>query len=139
MTGTLHQLDRLAKFVKKSQPSQTLLVAPEVKNMSNNLVTIPSSVLGKIEPFYLSLLINSFKLSNCVVDSGASDNVMQSKVVDALGLTLTNSFGSCYSMENKQVHLKGQIKDAQFAFVSFLNKKIKMIVLVTNVPSSCGI
>lgn len=46
-----NQLDRLAKFVKESQLTQTHLVNPKVKNVPSNLVTIPSSVPGKIEPF----------------------------------------------------------------------------------------
>ena len=61
---------------------------------------------------------------------------MSAKVADALVLTLTKSFGNCYSMENKQVPLKGPIKDAQFAFASFPNKKIKMTILVADVPAS---
>ena len=51
--GYPDQLDRLAKFVKESQPTQTHMVAPEVKNMPNNLVTIPSSIPTKIERFFL--------------------------------------------------------------------------------------
>lgn len=132
------QLDRLTKFVKESQPTQPHLALPESKGMPNNLVTIPSSVLGKVEPFYLSLVINGFKLSNCIIDFGASDNVMPAKVADAFGLTLTKSFGNCYSMENKQVPLKGQIKDAQFSSTSFPDKKIKMTVLVADVCASYG-
>ena len=34
--------------------------------------------------------------------------------------------------------LKGQIKDAQFVFVSFLDKKIKVTILVDDVPASYG-
>lgn len=63
---------------------------------------------------------------------------MPLKVANALGLTLTKTFGHYYSMENKQVPLVGKIKDVQFAFTSFLEKKIKIIVLVADVPASYG-
>ena len=126
------------KFIKESQPSQPHFIALESKNMLNNLVNIPYSVPRKIEPLYLSLLINAFKLGNCIIYFGASDNVTPTKVIIALGLTFTKSFDNCYSLENKQVPPKGQIQDAQFAFVSFPNKKSKMTILVANVPISYG-
>lgn len=119
-----NQLDRVTKFVKESHLTQPHLISPESKNMPSNLVTIPSLVPRNIEPLYLSLLINGFKLSNCVIDLGASNNVMPAKVANSLGLTLKKSFG--------------KIKDAQFSFVSFLEKNIKMIFLVVDVPSSYG-
>lgn len=42
-------------------------------------------------------------------------------------------------MENRQVPLIGQIKDAQFAFFAFPNNKIKMYVLVVDILASYGI
>lgn len=101
------QFDRLVKFVKNkdthpiSSSTKNTLAIQEAKNLPNNLITIPSSVSRKIESFYISLLINGFKLSNCVIDSSASENVMPIKVANCLGLTLTKTFGSCYSMDNK--------------------------------------
>ena len=38
------------------------------------------------EPFYISLYINGCKLSNCIIDSGASYNVMPYSIAKALGL-----------------------------------------------------
>ena len=38
---------------------------------------------------------------------------MLAAVAKALDLPLTKIFGKCYSMDSKQVPLKGQIKDAQ--------------------------
>lgn len=145
LQSKLGQFDRLVKFVKDKYLSSTInssqgnLVSFEPRNLPNNLVTIPSYVPRKIDPFYISLLINGFKLSNYVIDSKAPDNVMPLKVANALDLTLTKTFGHCYSMENKQVPLIGQIKDAQFSFASFHNKKIKMTILVADVPASYGI
>lgn len=59
-------------------------------------------------------------------------------MANALGLTLTKTIGDHYSLENKQVPLVGKIKDAKFAFASFPDKKIKMKVLVVDVPTSYG-
>lgn len=116
LRSNLGQFDHLVKFVKEKNTTPSNL--PKSNLLQNNLVASPSRV-EKIEPFYISLLINGYKLSNYVIDSGASNNVMPSKVANSLGLTLTKTFGRCFSMDNKQVPLIGQIKDAQFAFASF--------------------
>ncbi|KAH9328552.1 hypothetical protein KI387_000660 [Taxus chinensis] len=42
-------------------------------------------------------------------------------------------------METKQVPLIGQIKDAQFAFVAFPEKRVKMTILVADIPAAYGI
>ena len=139
------QFDRLVKFVndKKISPSRDtppdISVTPKPKVSQSNLVSNPPTASGRIDPFFISLLVNGFKLSNCVIDSGASDNVMPAKVATALGLEMTKTFSRCFSMENKQVPLIGQIKDAQYAFAVYPEKKIKMTVLVADVPASYGI
>ncbi|KAH9287597.1 hypothetical protein KI387_031714, partial [Taxus chinensis] len=111
-------------FPTPSSSPQSILVAA---------VTSPNET---IEPFYLTLPIASHKLSNCVIDSGGSDNVMPVKVAHALGLTLTCAFGSCYSMESTKVPLVGRIKDAQVAFATFLEKRVLATILVSNIPPS---
>lgn len=60
---------------------------------------------------------------------------MPPKVENALGLTYTKTFGNCFSVKNKQVPFIGHIKDVQFAFAFFLDKKIKMPVLAVDVPA----
>lgn len=93
---------------------------------------------NKPEPFHVSLYINGHKLSNCIIDSGASNNVMPSVVAKFLGLTLTKTFGKCYSMDSKQVPLLGQIKDAQVALVTHPTKRIRLTILVADIPASYG-
>lgn len=104
------QYDHLIKFIKEKDTTPNNL--PNSNLLKNNLVNSPSPI-EKMEPFYISLLINGYKLSNYVIDFGASDNVMPSKVANAFGLTLTKIFGRCFSMDNKQVPLIGQIKNNQ--------------------------
>lgn len=136
------QFDWLVKFVKDkdthptSSSSQSIPCYYEPKNLPNNLITIPSSIPRKVEPFYISLVMNGFKLSNRVIDSGALDNVIPSKVGQCLRIKFNQIFGNCYSMENKQVPLVGKVKDAQFAFVYFPKKWIKMTILVSDVLAS---
>lgn len=64
---------------------------------------------------------------------------MPKKLAHALGFTLTKSYGQRYSMETKKVPLTGKIEDAQFAFVSFPKKRVKMTILVVDILTTYGI
>ncbi|KAH9299427.1 hypothetical protein KI387_031109, partial [Taxus chinensis] len=63
-------------------------------------------------------------------------NVMPFKVAHALGLTLTHAFGSCYSMESREVPLVGRIKDAQVTFTALPEKIFLATILVVDIPPS---
>ena len=76
------------------------------------------------------------KLSNCITDLGASDNVMSSIVACALGLSLTETFGCCYSMDVKNFLEKGQGKDAQVSLASHPTKRLKLPIFVVIIPTS---
>ena len=97
------------------------------------LATCPNK---KPDPFYISMFINGNRLSNCIIDSGVSDNVMCASVEKALGLPLTKTFGRCYSMDAKQVPLLGQIKDAQVSLVAYPSKRFKLTILVVDIQES---
>ena len=103
---------------------------------SSMLATSPGQ---KPDPFYISLYINGCKLSNCIIDSGASDNVMPYSIAKALGLNLTKMHGRCYSMDAKQFPLLGQIKDAQVTLASHPEKKLLLTILVANILASYGL
>ncbi|KAH9319022.1 hypothetical protein KI387_020791, partial [Taxus chinensis] len=103
-----------------------------------SFVAVVTSPNEKIKPFYVTLLIAGHKLRNCVIDSGASKNVIAAKVAHDLGLTITHTFGSYYSMDNREVPLVGRIKYAQVAFVSFLEKRFIATILVVDIPPSYG-
>lgn len=77
-------------------------------------------------------------MNNCIIDSGASDNIMPSIVAKALGLSLTKTFGKYYSMDSKQIPLLGQIKDAQVVLASHPDKRIKLTILIVDIPASYG-
>ena len=56
----------------------------------------------------------------------------------ALDLPLIKTFGKCYLMDSKQVPLVGQIKDAQVYLPTFPKKRIKLTILVADIPTSYG-
>ena len=99
---------------------------------------VVASLSDKPDPFYVSLYIAGCKLSNCIIDSGASDNVMPSKVANALGVSLNKPSRKLYSTEVKQVPLVSQLKDAQVALAAHPEKNLKLNILVADIPTSYG-
>lgn len=74
------------------------LVLPFLFQEEDSLV-LATSPGQKPGSFYVSLFLNGHKLSNYIIDSGASNNVMPSSVGCTLKLTLTKKFIYCYSMD----------------------------------------
>lgn len=106
------------KDIKSTELSSIFL-----NTLANEPIESPLVPDQRPEPFYVSLFINGYKLNNCIINSEASDNIMPFTVAKALGLSLTKTLGKCYSMDSKQIHLLGQIKDAQVALVDILTKE----------------
>jgi hypothetical protein len=50
-----------------------------------------------IAPFYITLNVHDRLLHNCMLDSGASHNVMPKSIMDRLGLEITRTYGDLYS------------------------------------------
>lgn len=86
------ELDKLVAYVKGSSPivqsnqantisTNESLVESNIKQLEikEPIINLESSepvpVIEKPEPFYVSLFIHGHKLSNCIIDSRASDNI----------------------------------------------------------------
>lgn len=142
------QLDKLVHCIKKDfkQPhsdvhqesSENFDDDEQEGFVSKESSLVATSFSNKPDPFYISLYIAGCKLSNYIIDSGSSDNVMPSKVAHALGLSLNKPTGKVFSMESKQVPLVGQIKDAQVVLAAHPQKKLKLNILVADIPASYG-
>lgn len=106
------ELDRLVKYVKQeaSPSSSHVHVQFSKKTKKGKEIHIeqtpnpknfePQNPFEKPHPFYVSLFIVRYKLSNYLIDSRAFDNVMLAQVAKALGLSLTSSHGKCYLMDS---------------------------------------
>ena len=113
-----HQLEKLIKCVNEGKGSPKITINHELgvslegeDNLEGPMMEkesfVAASLSDKPDPFYVSLYIAGCKLSNCIIDSSASDNVMPSKVAHALGLSLNKPSRKVYPMEAKQVSLVG--------------------------------
>ena len=92
-------------------PSQREKLLKAIKNPSQNNVDIPPAVAyqdapvilqnmdrrnEKNGPFYLSLLMNDYILHNCMLDYGASHNLMPKVVMENLGIEITMPYHDLY-------------------------------------------
>ena len=62
-------------------------------------------------PFYISLNIHDRILHNCLLDSGASHNLMPKAVMDELGLRITKPYHDLFSFDSRKFKCVGLIKD----------------------------
>ena len=60
-------------------------------------------------PFYVSLLVDKLLLHNCMLDSGASSNVMTRKVMEQLNLRVTRPYHNVCAMDAREVEVVGII------------------------------
>jgi hypothetical protein len=63
-----------------------------------------------VSPFYITLNVHDRLLHNCMLDSGASHNVMPKSIMDILGLEITRHYRDLYSFDSRRVKCMGMIK-----------------------------
>jgi hypothetical protein len=76
---------------------------------------------GSIQPFFISLMVNDLLLHNCMLDSGASSNVMTRKVMERLNLRISRPYHNVCAMDSREIEVHGLIKDLQVHLVVFPN------------------
>jgi hypothetical protein len=134
-------------------PSQREKLLRAIENPSQNNVGIPPTIAyqdapvifqnmdrgnEKNRPFYLSLFMNDFILHNCMLDSGASSNVMTKKVMEQLNLRISRPYHNICAMDSKTIQVHGLIKGLQVHLVAFPDIMIEMDIVVIDVPDAWG-
>jgi hypothetical protein len=106
----------------------------------------PAVVLGPMvedrddssPPFYTSLNIHDKVLHNCLMDSGASHNLMPKTVMEELGLEVTRTYHDLYSFDSRRVQCLGVIKDLVVSLFQLPMKSMVMDIVVVDVPPKFG-
>jgi ribonuclease HI len=106
----------------------------------------PAVVLGPMvediddssPPFYTSLNIHDKVLHNCLMDSGASHNLMPKAVMEELGLEVTRAYHDLYSFDSRRVQCLGVIKDLVVSLFQLPMKSMIMDIVVADVPPKFG-
>jgi ribonuclease HI len=89
-------------------------------------------------PFYLSLLVNDKVLHNCMLDSGASSNVMTKKVMEQLNLRISRPYHNICALDSQTIEVFGLIKGLQVYLKAFPDISIEMDIVVIDVPDLWG-
>jgi hypothetical protein len=89
-------------------------------------------------PFYTSLNIHDKVLNNCLLDSGASHNLMPKSIINELGLEITKTYHDLYSFNSTKVKCLGVIKDMVVTLFKLPMKSMLMDVVVVDVPPKFG-
>jgi len=88
--------------------------------------------------FFLTLDINDRLLHNCMLDSGASTNVMTKKVMEQLNLRISRPYHNIFSMDSRKVEVLGMVKDLQVSLADYPYKIITMDIAVIDAPDVWG-
>jgi hypothetical protein len=96
---------------------------------------------GKIPPFYISIENHDVALHNCLVNTGATNNIMPLVVMEALGMSCTKYYEigeSTYAIDSRQVPSYGKIK----YFYAWITKAPHIItifnIVVVYLPPTYG-
>jgi ribonuclease HI len=92
-----------------------------------------------IPPFYITLNMHDKMLHNCMLDSGASHNLMPKIVMEKLGLDITRPYQDLYSFDAKKVKCMGVIKDMVVTLAQLPMKSVIMDIVVADVPANYGL
>jgi hypothetical protein len=123
---------------------------PRCTSHSNDILKIkynqPTIVLGPMiedrdescPPFYISLNIHDRILHNCLLDLGASHNLMPNVMMEELGLEITDTYHDLFSFESKRVKFFGLIKYLVVTLTLASMKTMVMDVVVADIPLKFG-
>jgi ribonuclease HI len=89
-------------------------------------------------PFYLSLLVNDKVLHKCMLDSGASSNVMTKKVMEQLNLRISRPYHNICALDSQTIEVFGLIKGLQVYLKAFPDIRIEMDIVVIDVLDLWG-
>jgi hypothetical protein len=92
----------------------------------------------KNRPFFFSFLMNDFILHNCMLDLGASSNVMTKKVMEQLNLRISRPYNNIFVMDSKTIKVHGLIKGLQVHLAAFPDIMIEVDIVVIDVPDAWG-
>ena len=90
-------------------------------------------------PFYISLNIHDKVLHNCLLDSGASHNLMPKAVMDEPCLSITKPYHDMFSFDSRKVKCPGLIKYLVINLSQLPSKSIVMDRVLANIPPKFGL
>jgi hypothetical protein len=116
-----------ADVINLHDEKPTIMFSPHIENNKDY-----------VAPFYITLTVHDHLLQNCMLDSGASHNLMPKIIMEKLGLEITRPYQDLYSFDSRKVKCLGMIKDLVVNLAQIPVKSILMDVVVADVPTKYG-
>lgn len=91
-----------------------------------------------VPPFFVTLKAHDSMLYNCMLDSGASHNLMPKIIMEHLNLDITISYHDLYTFDSKRVPCLGLIKYLVVTLAQIPVKSIVFNIVVTDIPPKFG-
>jgi hypothetical protein len=91
-----------------------------------------------VTPFYITLTVHDHLLHNCMLDSGASHNLIPKSIMEKLGLEVTRPYRDLYSFDSRKVKCLGMIKYLVVNLAQISVKSVLMDVVIVDVPVKYG-
>jgi hypothetical protein len=88
--------------------------------------------------FYITLTVHDHLLHNCMLDSGASHNLMPKFIMEKLGLEATIPYQDLYSFDSRKVKCLNMIKYLVVNLAHIPVKTIFIDVVIVDVPAKYG-
>jgi ribonuclease HI len=107
----------------------------------NTTITLGQMIEDRDEicpSFYISLNIHEKTLHNCLLDSGASHNLMPKAVMDELGLEITKYYHDLFSFDSRKFKCLRMIKDLVVTLTQASMKTMVMDIVVADIPPKFG-
>jgi hypothetical protein len=116
-----------ADVINLEDDRPTIMFGPHIENAKD-----------PVAPFYITLTVHDHLLHNCMLDSGASHNLMPKVIMQKLGLEVTRPYRDLYTFDSRKVKCLGMIKDLVVNLAQIPVKSILMDVVVVDVPAKYG-
>jgi hypothetical protein len=92
-----------------------------------------------VPPFLLTFKVFNKNLHNCLVDSGASSNVMPLAVCNKLGVVPLKSDKHVIQLDRTQVKVMGELKDVMIRIATHPNFVQIIDIIVVDIPEAYGL
>jgi hypothetical protein len=91
-----------------------------------------------IAPLYITLIVYDDLLYNCMLDSGACNNLVPKFIMEKLCLEINIPYHDLYSFDSRNIKCLGMMKDLVANLAQILVKSILMDVFVSDVLAKYG-
>jgi hypothetical protein len=93
---------------------------------------------GENPPFFMTLAMNDKSLNNCMLDMGVGANMMSLKVMQQVGLKVTQPYRNVCGFESKSIPTHRVVENVEIFLKEYPEKIVHIEIMVVDVPDVWG-